>query len=90
MPKRARRGHVGHELWRRAGELGFLCVDIPEEWGGTGGDFRLERKWRKQPDGIHDHPADATHWHEVRGIDLNEGVDAETRAALNRAFAGED
>jgi acyl-CoA dehydrogenase len=34
------RGHVGHELWRRAGELGFLCVDIPEEWGGAGGDFR--------------------------------------------------
>jgi acyl-CoA dehydrogenase len=37
-----RRGHVGHELWRRAGELGFLCVDIPEEWGGAGGDFRHE------------------------------------------------
>jgi acyl-CoA dehydrogenase len=35
-------GHVGHELWRRAGELGFLCVDIPEEWGGAGGDFRHE------------------------------------------------
>jgi alkylation response protein AidB-like acyl-CoA dehydrogenase len=26
-----RRGYVGHELWRRAGEFGFLCVDIPEE-----------------------------------------------------------
>ena len=37
-----RRGHVGRELWRRAGELGFLCVDIPEEWGGAGGDFRHE------------------------------------------------
>jgi acyl-CoA dehydrogenase len=37
-----KRGHVGHELWRRAGELGFLCVDIPEEWGGGGGDFRHE------------------------------------------------
>ena len=37
-----RRGHVGHALWRRAGELGFLCVDIPEEWGGAGGDFRHE------------------------------------------------
>jgi acyl-CoA dehydrogenase len=37
-----RRGHVGHELWRRAGALGFLCVDIPEEWGGAGGDFRQE------------------------------------------------
>ena len=36
------RGHVGHALWRRAGELGFLCVDIPEEWGGAGGDFRHE------------------------------------------------
>src|SRR5258708_1343506 len=37
-----KRGHVGHELWRRAGELGFLCVDTPEEWGGAGGDFRHE------------------------------------------------
>jgi acyl-CoA dehydrogenase len=36
------RGHVGHDLWRRAGELGFLCVDIPEDWGGAGGDFRHE------------------------------------------------
>src|SRR5260370_9608374 len=37
-----KRGHVGHELWRRAGQLGFLCVDIPEAWGGAGGDFRHE------------------------------------------------
>jgi len=36
------RGHVGHALWRRAGELGFLCADIPEAWGGAGGDFRHE------------------------------------------------
>jgi acyl-CoA dehydrogenase len=38
-----RRGYVGHELWRRAGELGFLCVDIPEEWGGAGGTFRHDQ-----------------------------------------------
>ena len=37
-----RRGHVGHALWRRAGELGFLCTDIPEAYGGGGGDFRHE------------------------------------------------
>ena len=37
-----RRGHVGHDLWRRAGELGFLCADIPEAYGGAGGDFRHE------------------------------------------------
>lgn len=37
-----KRGHVGHALWRRAGELGLLCTDIPEEYGGGGGDFRHE------------------------------------------------
>jgi acyl-CoA dehydrogenase len=37
-----RRGHVGHAIWRRAGALGFLCADIPEAYGGAGGDFRHE------------------------------------------------
>jgi acyl-CoA dehydrogenase len=37
-----KRGHVGHEMWRKAGALGLLCTDIPEEWGGGGGDFRHE------------------------------------------------
>jgi len=36
------RGHVGHELWRKAGATGLLCIDIPEIWGGVGGDFRHE------------------------------------------------
>jgi acyl-CoA dehydrogenase len=34
--------NVGHEIWRKAGELGFLCADIPSEYGGAGGDFRHE------------------------------------------------
>lgn len=37
-----KRGHVGHDLWRRAGQLGVLCSDIPERYGGGGGDFRHE------------------------------------------------
>src|SRR5437870_8868891 len=37
-----KQGHVGHTVWRRAGELGLLCADIPEQWGGAGGDFRHE------------------------------------------------
>ena len=36
------RGNVGHAVWRKAGELGLLCTDIPEEFGGGGGDFRHE------------------------------------------------
>jgi len=37
-----KRGNVGHALWRRAGELGILCSDVPEQYGGGGGDFRHE------------------------------------------------
>lgn len=34
--------NVGKEIWRRAGAQGFLCTDIPGEYGGAGGDFRHE------------------------------------------------
>ncbi|MES2537613.1 MAG: acyl-CoA dehydrogenase family protein [Pseudomonadota bacterium] len=36
------RGHVGHALWRKAGQAGLLCADIPAAYGGGGGDFRHE------------------------------------------------
>jgi acyl-CoA dehydrogenase len=35
-------GHLNPAFWRRAGELGMLCTDIPESMGGIGGDFRHE------------------------------------------------
>lgn len=31
--------HVDRELWRKAGEMGLLAADIPEEYGGAGGGF---------------------------------------------------
>jgi len=37
-----REGNVGHAMWRKVGEMGLLCTDIPEEYGGAGGDFRHE------------------------------------------------
>jgi acyl-CoA dehydrogenase len=34
--------NVGPEIWRKTGAMGFLCTDIPAEYGGAGGDFRHE------------------------------------------------
>lgn len=33
-------GTVSRSAWRRAGELGLLCADLPEAEGGAGGSFR--------------------------------------------------
>lgn len=32
-------GQVSREVWLEAGENGFLCTSVPEEYGGAGGDF---------------------------------------------------
>ena len=34
--------HVDRDLWRKAGQLGMLLADIPEEYGGSGGSFAHE------------------------------------------------
>ena len=31
--------HVDRALWRKGGELGILLADVPEEYGGSGGNF---------------------------------------------------
>ena len=32
-------GQVPRSLWHKAGELGLLCCNVPEEYGGMGGSF---------------------------------------------------
>jgi acyl-CoA dehydrogenase len=38
----AEQKHVDRDLWTKAGEVGLLCVSVPEEYGGGGGTFAHE------------------------------------------------
>ncbi len=83
------RGHVGHALWRKAGELGLLCADIPEAYGGGGGDFRheavvYEEMARRSLTGMN------TSVHAiVAHYLLNHGTEAQKRKYLPRMARGE-
>lgn len=88
--EQARRdGHVGHELWLRAGELGLLCSDIPDEWGGAGGDFRHEAVFyeemaRRSLTGMNN----SVHTIVAHYI-LNHGTEEQKRRYLPRMASGE-
>jgi acyl-CoA dehydrogenase len=83
------RGNVGPALWRKAGELGLLCADIPEEYGGGGGDFRheavvYEEMARRSLTGMN------TSVHAiVAHYLLNHGTEAQKRHYLPRMARGE-
>ncbi len=57
-PQWEKDGMVSRAVWRKAGAMGFLCFDAPEEYGGAGlQDFRYnsivsEELWRAGATGI--------------------------------------
>jgi acyl-CoA dehydrogenase len=83
------RGHVGHDLWRRAGELGLLCADMPEQYGGGGGDARhefvlYEELFKRSLSGM------SVSVHSiVAHYFLNHGTEAQKRKYLPRMARGE-
>ncbi len=56
-PQWRQQHHLDKAFWRLAGKQGFLCTDIPECYGGGGGDFRheavfFEEQWRRGLSGM--------------------------------------
>ena len=38
----SKQGHVDRDIWRKAGDMGILLCDVPEEYGGAGATFDYE------------------------------------------------
>lgn len=81
--------HVDKDLWRKAGAQGFLCSDIPEQYGGGGADFRYEtvfyeEQWRRGLSGM----GQGVHSISAHYI-LNHGTEAQKLRWLPKMASGE-
>ncbi len=82
--------HVDRDLWNTAGDLGLLCMSIPEEFGGGGGTFAHEAVLIEEQARVGDtswgqsvHSGIVAHY-------LNEyGTDAQKRQWLPKMASGE-
>nr|WP_246522851.1 acyl-CoA dehydrogenase family protein [Neoroseomonas eburnea] len=83
-------GVVPREAWRKAGAAGLLCCNIPEEYGGMGGDFLhsaivIEEMSRAGVTG----PAFSLHSDIVAPYLLHYGTEAQKRHWLPRMAQGD-
>jgi acyl-CoA dehydrogenase len=81
--------HVDRAVWRKAGELGLLLVDIPEDYGGSGGSFAHQAVVFEElayagdtAFGLHVHAIVAHYL-------LNQGTEAQKAHYLPRLASGE-
>lgn len=81
--------HVDREVWQKAGEMGMLLADIPEEYGGSGGTFAHESVVFEELQyagdmafGLHVHAIVAHYL-------LNQGTEEQKRQYLPKLASGE-
>ena len=81
--------HVDRSLWHKAGELGILLADIPDEYGGSGGTFAHQAVVFEELGyagdmafGIHVHAI-------VAHYILNQGTEEQKRTYLPKLASGE-
>ncbi len=84
-----KRGHVGHEIWRKAGATGLLCTDIPSEFGGADGDFRHEAVFYEEMARRSLTGMNASVHSIVAHYVFNHGTDEQKRRYLPRMATGE-
>jgi len=83
-------GQVSREVWLAAGEQGFLCASVPEEFGGPGADFLystilLEEMAYANATG----PGFHLHSEIVAPYIMNYGTDEQKRKWLPKMITGE-
>jgi len=84
------RGYVDREIWHKAGANGFLCMSLPEEYGGAGADLlysviQFEELWAAGQTGI----GWGLHSEIVAPYILRYGTEAQKRSYLPRLASGE-
>jgi acyl-CoA dehydrogenase len=81
--------HVDRDLWTKAGEMGLLAADIPEEYGGSGGNFAHMAIVFEEL-GYAGDMAFGLHVHAiVAHYLLNQGTEAQKRRYLPQLASGE-
>jgi acyl-CoA dehydrogenase len=85
----AEQQHVDRELWTKAGELGLICADIPDEYGGSGGTFAHQAIVFEEQTTAGDSAFGVSVHAIVAHYLLNQGTEAQKRKFLPKLAAGE-
>ncbi len=83
-------GHVPRELWKKAGNLGFLCVTMPEEYGGAGLDFKYSTILMEEQTKVYaSGPGFSLHTDIVAPYILHYGTEEQKKKYLPKMASGE-